>query len=54
MSSFTTARFPTFPLTKKPEGQGTDFGPPGSPLADEDLLAGFLNGDQEALGLLFQ
>jgi RNA polymerase sigma-70 factor (ECF subfamily) len=54
VSSFTTTRFPTFPLTKKPEGQGTDFGPPGSPLADEDLLAGFLNGDQEALGLLFQ
>ena len=54
MSSFTTTRFPTFPLTKRPEGQSTDFGPPGSPLADEDLLAGFLNGDQEALGLLFQ
>ena len=54
MSSFTTTRFPTFPLTKRPEGQGTDFGPPGGPIADEDLLAGFLNGDQEALGLLFQ
>src|SRR6266851_1085887 len=52
--SFTTTRFPTFPLTKKPEGQGTDFGPPGSPPADEDLLTGFLNGDQEALGLLFK
>jgi len=35
-------------------GQGTDFAPPGGPLADEDLLAGFLNGDQDALGLLFQ
>ncbi len=54
MSSFTTTRFPTFPLSKTPEGQGTDLGPPGGPLADEDLLAGFLNGDQEALGLLFQ
>jgi RNA polymerase sigma-70 factor, ECF subfamily len=54
VSSFTTTRFPTFPLTKRPEGQGTDFRPPGGPLADEDLLAGFLNGDQEALGLLFQ
>jgi RNA polymerase sigma-70 factor (ECF subfamily) len=54
VSSFTTTRFPTFPLTKKPEGQGTDFGPPGGPLADEDLLVRFLNGDKEALGLLFQ
>ena len=54
MSSFTTTRFPTFPLAKRPEGQGTDSGPTGGPLADEDLLAGFLNGDQEALGLLFQ
>ena len=54
MSSFTTTRFPTFPLTKEPAGQGADLGPPGGPLADEDLLAGFLNGDQEALGLLFQ
>ena len=54
MSSFTTTRFPIFPLTKKSEGQGIDFGPLGGPLADEDLLVGFLNGDQEALGLLFQ
>jgi RNA polymerase sigma-70 factor (ECF subfamily) len=54
VSSFTTTRFPTFLLTKKPEGQGTDLGPPSGSLADEDLLAGFLNGDQEALGLLFQ
>jgi RNA polymerase sigma-70 factor (ECF subfamily) len=54
VSSFTTTRFPTIPLSKTPEGQGTDLGPPGGPLADEDLLAGFLNGDQEALGLLFQ
>jgi len=54
VSSFTTTRFPIFPLTKKSEGQGIDFGPLGGPLADEDLLVGFLNGDQEALGLLFQ
>jgi RNA polymerase sigma-70 factor (ECF subfamily) len=54
MSSFTTTRFPLFPLTKKPEGRGADFGQPGGSLADEDLLAGFINGDQEALGLLFQ
>jgi RNA polymerase sigma-70 factor (ECF subfamily) len=54
VSSFTTTRFPAFPLTKKPEGQGTDLGSPSGSLADEDLLAGFLNGDQEALGLLFQ
>jgi len=54
VSSFTTTRFPAFPLTKKPEGQGTDLAPPSGSLADEDLLAGFLNGDQEALGLLFQ
>jgi RNA polymerase sigma-70 factor (ECF subfamily) len=51
---FTTTRFPTFPLIKKPEAQGTEFVPPGSAPADEDLLAGFLNGDREALGLLFQ
>jgi len=54
VSSFTTTRFPGFPLTKKPAGQGADLGPPSGSLADEDLLAGFLNGDQEALGLLFQ
>jgi RNA polymerase sigma-70 factor, ECF subfamily len=54
VSLFTTTRFPTFPLTKEFEGQGTEFGPPGGPLADEDLLVGFLNGDQQALGILFQ
>lgn len=54
VSLFTTTRFPTLPLTNKSKGQGTDFGPGGGPLADEDLLVGFLNGDQEALGLLFQ
>ena len=54
MSSFTTSRFPGFPLAKKLEGQATDFAQPGGPLADEELLAGFLNGDQEALGLLFR
>jgi RNA polymerase sigma-70 factor (ECF subfamily) len=51
---FTTTRFPAFPLTEKPAGQGPDIGLPGGPLADEDLLVGFLKGDQEALGFLFQ
>ena len=54
MSSFTTTRFPVFPLAKRPEGRAADFGQPGGSLADEDLLAGFINGDQDALGLLFQ
>jgi RNA polymerase sigma-70 factor (ECF subfamily) len=54
VSLFTTTRFPIFPLTKRPEDQDTDRGPLGGPLADEDLLVGFLDGDQEALGLLFQ
>jgi RNA polymerase sigma-70 factor, ECF subfamily len=54
VSLFTTTRFPISTLTAKSDGQGTDRGPLGGPLADEDLLVGFLNGDQEALGLLFQ
>ena len=54
MGLFTTTRFPAFPLTEKPAGQGPDMGLPGGPLADEDLLVGFLKGDQEALGFLFQ
>jgi RNA polymerase sigma-70 factor, ECF subfamily len=54
VSLFTTTRFPISPLTTKSDGQGTDFGPLGGPLADEDLLVEFLDGDQEALGLLFQ
>jgi RNA polymerase sigma-70 factor, ECF subfamily len=51
VNSFTATRFPAFPIVKRLEGQAADF---EQPLADEDLLAGFLNGDQEALGLLFQ
>jgi RNA polymerase sigma-70 factor (ECF subfamily) len=54
VSLFTTTRFPISPLTAKSDGQGTDFGPPGGPFTDEDLLVGFLKGDQEALGLVFQ
>ena len=54
MSSFTTARFPAFPLTKRPESQSSDFAQPGAAIADEDLLARMLMGDQEALGFLFQ
>ena len=54
MSSFTTARFPTLPLS----GEGNDkvMKPERvrvTPL-DEDLLACLVKGDQEALGLLFQ
>jgi RNA polymerase sigma-70 factor, ECF subfamily len=54
VSSFTTARFPAFPLTQRLEGQCTDFAQPGVAVADEDLLARVLKGDQEALGSLFQ
>jgi RNA polymerase sigma-70 factor, ECF subfamily len=54
VSSFSTARFPAFPLSKKPEAQGAGIAPPGGALADEDLLAEFLKGNQEALGLLFE
>ena len=54
MSSFTTARFPAFPLAKRPEGQCTELASPGVALTDEDLLASVLMGDQEALGFLFQ
>jgi len=54
LSSFTTARFPTLPLS----GEGNDqvVNPERvrvTPL-DEDLLACLVKGDQEALGLLFQ
>jgi len=54
VSSFTTARFPAFPLTKRPENQSSHFAQPGVAIADEDLLARVLMGDQEALGFLFQ
>ena len=54
MSSFTTARFSAFPLTKRPEDQSSGFAQSGAAIADEDLLARVLMGDQEALGFLFQ
>ena len=54
MSWSATTRLPTLPLAQRLEDRGTEFVPSEGARADEDLLAGFLNGDQEALGLLFQ
>ena len=54
MSSFTTTRFPTLPLSERRNGQKANLEPSGVALADEDLLVRVLKGDPEALGVLFQ
>ena len=54
MSSFTTARFSAFPLTRRllDEESGTASAADG--VADEELLAALRAGHSEALGALFQ
>jgi RNA polymerase sigma-70 factor (ECF subfamily) len=54
LSSFTTTRFPTLPLSERRNGQKANLEPSGVALADEDLLVRVLKGDPEALGVLFQ
>ncbi len=54
MSFFTTTRFPSLPLAERRNGRKASLGSSGVALADEDLLARVLMGDQEALGFLFQ
>jgi RNA polymerase sigma-70 factor (ECF subfamily) len=54
MSSFTTTRFPTLPLSREANDQVTNPEKVRVTPLDEDLLACVVTGDQEALGLLFQ
>ena len=54
MSFFTTARFPTLPLTGRRSSEATKVGPPGIELTDEELLSRVAKSDQQALGCLFQ
>jgi len=54
VSFFSAARFPTSSLTGRRSGQATNVEPPGLELTDEELLTRIPNGDQEALGCLFQ
>ena len=54
MSFFTTARFPALRLTGHGGGQAVDMHLPVVALADEELLARISNGDQDALGFLFE
>ena len=54
MSSFTTARFPTLPISREGSDQVTNPEDVRVVPLDEDLLACLVKGDQEALGLLFQ
>ena len=54
MSSFTTARFPTLPLSGEDNDQVANPEKPSATPLDEDLLECLVKGDQEALGLLFQ
>lgn len=54
MSSFTTARFPALPLTGDRSGQAVNTELPVVAPTDEELLARIPNGDQDALGYLFE
>ena len=54
MSFYTTARFPTWPLTGRQSGQAANVELWGIELTDEELLARIPNGDTEALGYLFE
>jgi RNA polymerase sigma-70 factor (ECF subfamily) len=54
VSFFTTARFPTLPLTGDRSSQAASTGLPVVTPTDEELLARIPNGDQNALGYLFE
>src|SRR6266850_7284972 len=54
LSSFTSARFPTLPLSRESNDQVTNPEKVCVTPLDEDLLACLVKGDHEALGLLFQ
>jgi RNA polymerase sigma-70 factor, ECF subfamily len=54
LSSFTTARFLTLRLTGSCSGQAVNNEMPAVAPTDEELLARIPNGDQDALGYLFE
>ena len=54
MSSFSTARIPTFPLARRHAGEEQDVAGAAGVPTDEELLAALQTGDPEALGVLFQ
>ena len=54
MSSFSTIRFVALRLKGRRNNQAVDTELSGVGLTDEDILARIANGDQEALGLLFE
>lgn len=53
MSSFSAARFPTLPLAQN-VSHSEPTAPQGNPVLDEELLRQIQEGDQEALGRLFE